>query len=79
MNAIAPGGVETPIWDEVPMFSERAKQVGRRQAFAEMAAITPLKRFAQPTEIAEQIAFLLSEASSTMTGATLVTDGGYTL
>lgn len=44
-----------------------------------MAAITPLKRFAQPREIAEQIAFLLSEMSMTMTGATLVTDGGYSL
>ena len=79
VNAIAPGGVETPIWDEVPMFSERAKQVGREKAFAEMAAVTPLKRFAQPTEIAEQVAFLLSETSRTMTGTTLVTDGGYTL
>lgn len=79
VNAIAPGGVETPIWDEVPMFAERAKQVGREKAFAEMAAITPLKRFAQPGEIAEQIAFLLSEMSMTMTGATLVTDGGYSL
>lgn len=79
VNAIAPGGVETPIWDKVPMFSERAKQVGRAKAFAEMAAITPLKRFAQPTEIAEQVAFLLSETSRTMTGITLVTDGGYTL
>ena len=79
VNAIAPGGVETPIWDKVPMFSERAKLVGRAKAFAEMAAITPLKRFAQPTEIAEQVAFLLSETSRTMTGITLVTDGGYTL
>lgn len=79
VNAIAPGGVETPIWDEVPMFSERAKEVGRAKAFAEMAAVTPLKRFAQPTEIAEQVAFLLSETSRTMTGATLVADGGYTL
>src|SRR6185312_8735597 len=48
VNVIAPGGVETAIWDQVPMFSERAKEVGRDAAFAEMAAMaTPLKRYAK--------------------------------
>jgi 2-keto-3-deoxy-L-fuconate dehydrogenase len=80
VNAIAPGGVETPIWDEVPMFAERAGEIGREAAFAEMASIaTPLKRYAKPDEIAEQIAYLLSDACRTVTGAVFVSDGGYTL
>lgn len=80
VNAIAPGGVETPVWDAVPMFSERAREIGRDAAFAEMAAMaTPLGRFAAPEEIAEQIAFLLSDQAAMMTGSVLVTDGGYTL
>jgi len=80
VNVIAPGGVETAIWNEVPIFAERAKEIGREAAFAEIAGIaTPLNRFAKPEEIAEQIAFLLSDFSRNMTGAVLVSDGGYTL
>lgn len=80
VNAIAPAGVETPVWDAVPMFAERAAEIGRGEAFAEMAKLaTPLGRFARPEEIAAQIAFLLSDASALVTGACLVSDGGYTL
>lgn len=80
VNAIAPGGVETPVWDAVPMFADRAREVGRRAAFSELAAMaTPLGRYATAEEIAEQIAFLLSDAAATITGAVLVSDGGYTL
>ena len=80
VNVIAPGGVETAIWDEVPMFLERAKQVGRDAAFAEMAAMaTPLRRYAKAVEIAGQIAFLLSDECRTVTGTVLVSDGGYSV
>ena len=80
VNAIAPGGVETEIWDSVPMFAERARDIGRDAAFKEMAAMaTPLGRYAKAEEIAEQIAFLLSDSAATITGSVLVSDGGYTL
>jgi len=80
VNAIAPGGVETPVWDSVPMFTERASAIGREAAFAELAALaTPLGRYADPAEIAEQVAFLLSDRAATITGTVLVSDGGYSL
>ncbi len=80
VNAIAPGGVETPVWDSVPMFADRVGAVGRDQAFSELAAMaTPLGRYAKADEIAGQIAFLLSDASASVTGALFVSDGGYTL
>jgi 2-keto-3-deoxy-L-fuconate dehydrogenase len=80
VNAIAPAGVETPVWDAIPMFANRAAEIGRDAAFAEMASIaTPLGRYAKPGEIAAQIAFLLSDEAALITGATLVSDGGYTL
>lgn len=80
VNAIAPGGVETPIWDTVPMFADRTKEIGREATFAEMAAAaTPLKRYATPEEIAAQISFLLSDDCATVTGSVFVSDGGYTL
>jgi NAD(P)-dependent dehydrogenase (short-subunit alcohol dehydrogenase family) len=80
INAIAPGGVETPVWDAVPMFADRAREIGRDAAFAELASMaTPLGRYATADEIAGQIAFLLSDAAATITGSVLVSDGGYTL
>jgi 2-keto-3-deoxy-L-fuconate dehydrogenase len=80
VNAIAPGGVETRIWNEIPMFRELAAKDGEEAAYKAMAsAATPLGRFAKPEEIAEQIAFLLSERTEFMTGSCLVCDGGYSL
>ena len=80
INAIAPGGVETPVWDQVPMFATRAAEIGREAAFTEFADMaTPLGRYAKPKEIAQQIAFLLSDAANSITGSVLVSDGGYTL
>ena len=81
VNCIAPGGVETPIWSKVPMFSEMAERLGSdAAAFEEMGSVaTPLARFAKPEEIAAQIVFLLSPAAAFVTGACLVSDGGYSL
>ena len=80
VNAIAPAGVETPVWDAVPMFATRAAEIGRDAAFAELAAMgTPLGRYARPGETARQVAFLLSDDAALMTGSVLVSDGGYTL
>ncbi len=82
VNAIAPGGVDTAIWDDVPFFENllAEHQGDRATAIAEMAqAATPMGRFQTADEIAQQVLFLLSEASGTITGATLVSDGGYSL
>lgn len=38
----------------------------------------PLKRFAEPREVAEPILFLLSDAASMISGVALAIDGGYT-
>ena len=81
VNAIAPGGVDTPIWDDVPFFNDLAREQGSRDAaIAAMGKMaTPLGRYATADEIAGQIAFLLSDAAATITGTVLVSDGGYTL
>ena len=52
---------------------------GKEAAFKAMAANSPLRRFGKPEEIAAQIAFLLSDDAAFMTGACLVSDGGYSL
>lgn len=81
VNAIAPGGVDTPIWDALPLFQGLVAQVGSREAAIDAMArmATPLGRYARPEEIAGQIGFLLSDLASNMTGAVLVSDGGYSL
>jgi 2-keto-3-deoxy-L-fuconate dehydrogenase len=82
VNCIAPGGVDTPIWDQTPFFQEMIAQAGGDRAAAMAAlsgAATPLARFATADEIAAQIGFLLSDAAGTITGTSLVSDGGYLL
>jgi NAD(P)-dependent dehydrogenase (short-subunit alcohol dehydrogenase family) len=81
VNAIAPGGVETPIWNGVPFFDHLVKQTGSEAAAfkAVGSAASPLGRFATADEIAAQVAFLLSDEAGFTTGACVVADGGYSL
>ena len=81
VNAIAPGGVDTPIWDDMPFFADLVANEGSRDAaMAAMAKMaTPLGRYATADEIAAQILFLLSDKAATITGSVLTSDGGYGL
>jgi NAD(P)-dependent dehydrogenase (short-subunit alcohol dehydrogenase family) len=81
VNAVLPGGVKTPIWQGVPFFQDLVDRTGSEEAaFAEMAAMaTPLGRYATAEEIADQIAWPLSDRAAGMTGAAMVIDGGYSL
>jgi NAD(P)-dependent dehydrogenase (short-subunit alcohol dehydrogenase family) len=81
VNAIAPGGVDTPIWDAAPFFVAEVERLGSREAvIAEMGKSgTPLARFASAEEIAGQIGFLLSDQAATITGHVLVSDGGFSI
>lgn len=81
VNTILPGGVETPMWSGMDVFRDMVAELGSEQAAFNAIAShgTPLGRYAKPEEIAGQIAFLLSPAARSMTGADLIVDGGYTL
>lgn len=71
VNAVCPGDTDTP------MLRNEAKQLGQvEEQFMAEAAQRPLGRYAQPIEIARSVLYLASEASSYVTGATLVVDGG---
>ena len=71
-NAVAPGYVATP------MTAATAERVGvsAEEHQHEVAARTPLRRVAQPEEIASVIAFLASDDASYVSGQTLYVNGG---
>lgn len=79
VNAIAPGGVDTAIWESGEDFKRAVEAVGRDATIQRMAKTTPSGRFASSDEIANTILFLLSDAGSNITGHALVSDGGFTL
>ncbi|MGB7419596.1 MAG: SDR family oxidoreductase [Erythrobacter sp.] len=79
VNAIAPGGVDTAIWESSQDFTRSVEQHGREATLKAMAKTTPSGRFAAPEEIADTILYLLSDGASNVTGHVLVSDGGYTL
>jgi NAD(P)-dependent dehydrogenase (short-subunit alcohol dehydrogenase family) len=70
VNAIAPGFVDTRLASFIVQNDSMIEEILRR---------TPLGRVAQPDEIAGGALYLASDASSYMTGQTLVIDGGMTV
>ena len=80
VNAISPGGVETPLFRGQDFFEGLIAQTGsERSAYDALAARTPLGRYASAEETAGLIAFLMSAEAAQITGANLVADAGMTL
>ncbi|WP_301750019.1 SDR family NAD(P)-dependent oxidoreductase [uncultured Erythrobacter sp.] len=79
VNAIAPGGVDTAIWESGEDFQRSVAAIGREATLKAMAKTTPLGRFASSEEMADSILYLLSDAASNITGHVMVSDGGFTL
>ena len=71
VNCVCPGDTDTP------MLRHEAQQLGQAEAsFLAEAAERPLRRFGKPSEIAQAVLYLASDAASYVTGAALVVDGG---
>ena len=71
VNCICPGDTDTP------MLQEEARQLELPPVeFVAGAADRPLKRVGSPEDIARAVLYLASDASSFVTGTTLVVDGG---
>ena len=65
VNAIAPGYIQTPMTDALP---EKAKE--------ELKRMIPMERLGQAEDVAQAVLFLVSEASSYITGNVLKVNGG---
>ncbi|OUP07236.1 3-oxoacyl-ACP reductase [Mediterranea sp. An20] len=70
VNEVCPGMIDTHILDNSSISSDMLEVEAGRY---------PMKRFGKPEEVAYGIIYLLSEASSFVTGTSLVIDGGFTL
>jgi NAD(P)-dependent dehydrogenase (short-subunit alcohol dehydrogenase family) len=68
VNAVAPGTIATELAKNAVLGSDEAR--------ARIMSRTPMKRLGEPREIADVTAFLLSTASSYMTGEIVYVDGG---
>ena len=68
VNAVAPGTIATELAPKAVLTSDEAK--------AKIMGRTPMKRLGEPSEIADTVAFLASDAASYITGEIVVVDGG---
>lgn len=68
VNVIAPGLIDTPIWEQAP-----------KAWFDDLASKLPIKRVGQPEEIAGVALFLASDLASYVTGQVLCVDGGQSI
>ncbi len=67
LNTIAPGVVDTDMW---------ARNKAVPGVIEQVNALTPLRRWGQPEDIADAVAFLASDAARFVTGETICVDGG---
>lgn len=68
VNAVAPGTIATELAARAVLDSPEARE--------RIMSRTPLRRLGEPAEVADAVAYLLSDAASYVTGEILTVDGG---
>jgi 2-hydroxycyclohexanecarboxyl-CoA dehydrogenase len=71
VNVVCPGPTDTPLLDQVAQASQKL--------YDGLAKAVPLRRIAQPDDIAPAVVFLASDGASYITGQTLSVSGGLTM
>lgn len=76
VNAIAPGVVDTPMWDVVDAQFAAYENKPKGQKKREVAEAVPLGRMGDPRDVADPVVFLASDEARYVTAQTLNVDGG---
>jgi NAD(P)-dependent dehydrogenase (short-subunit alcohol dehydrogenase family) len=74
VNAVCPGYIDTPMWDEWLRSSADPEELARQTT-----ALHPLGRRGLPQDVASAVAYLAGPQSTWVTGTCLVVDGGLTI
>jgi 3-hydroxybutyrate dehydrogenase len=78
-NAICPSYVRTPLVEKQISDQARIHQIPESEVVEKiMVAESPLHRLVEPSEVAESVLFLCSNAGSAITGSAYTIDGGWT-
>ena len=78
-NTVCPGYVRTPLVEGQIADQAQAHGIAEDDVVDDvLLARTALKRLVEPDEVAETVAFLCSPAAASMTGSSLLIDGGWT-
>lgn len=78
VNNVLPGFTATDRLENIVVNAAKRMNKSEKEASEFMKNLVPAKRFAQPGEIANAVAFLASEAASYINGINLPVDGGRT-
>lgn len=70
-NAVCPGPADTPLFEQISESNPKLRTA--------LEKAIPLRRLAQPEDLANAVAFMVSPASSYVTGQTLSVSGGLTM
>ena len=71
VNVVCPGPTDTPLLDQVAAASQKL--------YDGLARAVPMKRIAQPVDIAPAVVFLASDGATYITGQTVSVSGGLTM
>jgi NAD(P)-dependent dehydrogenase (short-subunit alcohol dehydrogenase family) len=77
VNCICPGTIDTPLLHKAVDVFVGLTSVKKEDVYNDLNKIQPMGRIGKPEEIANAVAFLLSDENSFMTGSLVSVDGGY--